>query len=236
MLLSNASPGLIALVPANSAHKSRIMILDRILDLLPFGVIIVNKRGKILFTNGFGREILDTRSELKDHFGVLRARSLSHNRALSDAFNRLSEPGTQDPIGFGIARPNRSPLSVVLVRLMSPAEQVLRTENVRIAVFLSDPGVNCCPSASLLRTLFEFTPVEASVAKLMLESCDTAAIAAKLQITRNTLRDHLKSMFSKTNTRNQGELLYALLRCPATLRFHSPMETSREKNVLVRDE
>ena len=71
------------------------------------------------------------------------------------------------------------------------------------------------------RQLFQFTPVESSIAILMMESFGTAAIAKELAITRNTLRDHLKSMFSKTRTRNQSELLHTLLRCPASLSYQA---------------
>jgi DNA-binding CsgD family transcriptional regulator len=89
----------------------------------------------------------------------------------------------------------------------------------RFAILISNPGSSPRASAPLLQALFQFTPVESTIAVLMMASLSTAAIAAELTITKNTLRDHLKSMFAKTGTRNQSQLLHTLLRCPAILSF-----------------
>jgi DNA-binding CsgD family transcriptional regulator len=123
-----------------------------------------------------------------------------------------------------MARTNQRPISNVLAKLPRHSKTSRTPNRSRIAVFLSDPEFNQQPSArlGLVRDLFHFTPVESSIAILMMESLDTAAIAKELSIARNTVRDHLESMFSKTRTRNQSDLIHTLLRCPASLRFPPP--------------
>ncbi len=198
------------------------MLSAALLDLLPIGIIVANRHAKILFANARGSDIVRASDDLNIVDGVLRARSLSHSRALHKALEALAHEVDRQPLGFSIARTNQRPVSVVLARLKPRAKTVPTHENARIAVFLSDPDLNYDPSAPLLRELFHFTPVESSIAVLMMKSLDTGAISEELAISRSAVRDHLKSMFSKTHTRYQSELLHTLLRCPATLRFPSP--------------
>jgi DNA-binding CsgD family transcriptional regulator len=204
----------------DNAHRH--MVSFPLLDMLPFGVIVLDTKAKTLFTNAYASDLLHTGAELDAVDGFLRARSIPHSRALHSALERLAGEAAQEPIGFNIARAEQRPISIVLARLPSRSKGTT-SGKCRIAVFLYDPELDHHASAPLVRDLFQFTPVESSIATLMMESLDTAAIARELAITRNTLRDHLKSMFSKTRTRNQGELIHTLLRCPAALRFRSPV-------------
>jgi DNA-binding CsgD family transcriptional regulator len=198
------------------------MVSSALLDMLPLGIMVLNRQAKILFANIWATDLLRTGGDLNVVDGVFCARSIPHSRALSDALHRLACTETHEPVGFNIARTDHRPLSIVLAKLPARSKAFDTPGKCRIAVFLSDPEFNHRPSAALVRDLFEFTPVESSIAILMMESFDTGAVAGELAITRNTLRDHLKSMFFKTRTRNQGELLHILLRCPAGLRFPSP--------------
>jgi DNA-binding CsgD family transcriptional regulator len=189
------------------------------LDMLPLGIVVLNRNARILFANTYASGLLSASTDLTVVDGILRARSTSHKRALSEALNSLAHNAALAPIGFSIARTNQRPLSVVLAQLPHRAKTLPTPGRSRIVVFLSDPDFGHRPNAALIHDLFQFTPVESAIAMLMMESLDTGAIASQLAITRNTLRDHLKAMFSKTHTRNQSELLHTLLRCPASLRF-----------------
>lgn len=195
--------------------------MPAVLDTFPFGVVVLSPKLKALLTNSYASEVLHTGADLEIVDGFLRARSIAHTRALDAAVNRLADAAGHEPIGFNIARTGQRPVSIVLAKLPPRAKAPGTPGRSRIAVFLYDPDFIHHASAPLVRELFQFTYVESSIATLMMESFSTAAIAEKLAITRNTLRDHLKSMFSKTRTRNQSELLHTLLRCPASLSYQA---------------
>ena len=62
-----------------------------------------------------------------------------------------------------------------------------------------------------LKYLHGFTPREADIVKRLLQGMSTADIADELGIKRSTIRFHLKSIYAKTWTHSQVELVERLL-------------------------
>ena len=89
----------------------------------------------------------------------------------------------------------------------------------RALVLLSDPEREWLPDVGLLASTFEFTPAESVIAAELLRGYDIDDIAVRLAVSGHTVRNHLKRLFSKTNTKRQSELLYTLIRSSAALRF-----------------
>lgn len=65
-------------------------------------------------------------------------------------------------------------------------------------------------STELLGTLFNLTPAEARVAKFIIEGRTVAEAAGELMVKENTIRIHLKSIFAKTGTHRQADLINLL--------------------------
>ena len=203
------------------------MLSTLLLNMVPFGIAVLNARSKILFSNSSATELLDECSDLWAQDGHLNARSVAHGRALLEAIQQLAQSAEPEPAALCIGRSNKRPLFIVLARLPVHGKP-LKPRNVRIVAIISDPHRDLRPNPRLIRKLFEFTPVQAEIASLMMESVDTAGIAQELKVTRNTLRDHLKVMFQRVNARNQSELTHTLLRSPACFRL--PTEIEKRSN------
>jgi DNA-binding CsgD family transcriptional regulator len=74
------------------------------------------------------------------------------------------------------------------------------------------------PQTAFLRNRFGLTPAEARLV-LRLVAGDSLRSAAKaLGIKYETVRTHLKSVFQKTRTRRQAELVILVLRAMSELR------------------
>ena len=67
------------------------------------------------------------------------------------------------------------------------------------------------PSEEILKLLFNLTPAEAKLTRLFAEGCGLTEAATRLGVTRETLRTRLKSIFEKTNTHRQAELVRLIL-------------------------
>jgi DNA-binding CsgD family transcriptional regulator len=61
-------------------------------------------------------------------------------------------------------------------------------------------------AAGLLQALFDLTPAEARVAGLIAEGQSVDSITDSLQVSTNTVRTQLKSVFAKTGVGRQAEL------------------------------
>jgi DNA-binding CsgD family transcriptional regulator len=81
-------------------------------------------------------------------------------------------------------------------------------------IHIADPNRVLLPAKTLQRQLFGFTEQEANIAALLLEGRSPRAISELLSISTNTVNVHLQSVFRKTGTRRQSELIRLLLSTP----------------------
>ncbi len=81
-------------------------------------------------------------------------------------------------------------------------------------MFITDPDQKAPARADTLRTLFRLTPAEVKLATVLLEGKSLSEAANLNQVGRETVRSQLKSIFIKTGTRRQSELIGLLLKVP----------------------
>lgn len=86
-----------------------------------------------------------------------------------------------------------------------------RATESKVVVFVSDPDRHSEVPTDVLGRLYAFTPAEARIAAELVKGRSIRAIAASFGITEGTVRKALKSMFQKTGTGRQGELVALLL-------------------------
>ncbi|MGD9739261.1 MAG: helix-turn-helix transcriptional regulator [Bauldia sp.] len=97
----------------------------------------------------------------------------------------------------GIAAPPASPLDFGIVRPTTLMIITQRSERTEVA-------------PEFLETVFGFTAKEAQVASLLVSGLELGEVALALSISRETVRHHLKSLFSKTHTHSQRELVHLI--------------------------
>ena len=79
------------------------------------------------------------------------------------------------------------------------------TTDSRVAIVVQPAGEDY--ALPLRLEVFGLTPREREIATLVARGLDTAAIAERLVISPWTVQDHLKAIFTKTDTRSRRELL-----------------------------
>jgi len=78
-------------------------------------------------------------------------------------------------------------------------------------VFITDPGETQSPVDSLFGDLYSLTRAETRLVSRLLEGGGLTAASEKLGLSRNTVHSQLASIFQKTGTRRQSELVRLLL-------------------------
>ena len=108
-----------------------------------------------------------------------------------------------------VSRRSRPPLQIQISPIRNSVIQT--SQPIAAVAFVSDPLRQHRPSQEILRALYGLTPAECRVALLLGDGHAPRKIANMVGVTDNTVRSQIKSIFSKTGVRRQGELIRLLL-------------------------
>jgi DNA-binding CsgD family transcriptional regulator len=186
---------------------------DWALDQLPFGVVILGNTGQVVIANRTAIELCHPRNGLRLTRIGLNATLATDQRHLQALIRTASTLSLLNPAGgfMSVTRPFGSPLHLFVGPLLITASGARS-----VAVFISDPEQKSPSLATVLSTLFKLTPAEVRLATLLVEGKPLVEIAQQGGVTHGTLRSQLKSVFQKTGTSRQAQLVRLLLLLPAS--------------------
>lgn len=195
--------------------------LGFVLDRLPMGVLMLDNAGQVMLTNHSADIIFGQKDGLK----LTRRGVEIASKQQSDVFHKMICGAAQTNQGEGVAsggalavgRPSmKRPYSVLVVPL--PQEGFARSHRrAAVAVFISDPEREVETVDQLLSRIYGLTPAEARLVSLLMQGKSLEVSGEALQITSNTARSSLKSIFAKTQTNRQSEMVRLLLNSPTSL-------------------
>jgi DNA-binding CsgD family transcriptional regulator len=189
-------------------HEMRAARLEELLDRSPRGLLIVNAAGRVHYANRPAEQVLRRCDALAVGAGVLRASASVAN----DRLYALIAEAARGSGGGAVALPQRSGRGFVHALVVPcAARRTWPTAGEPCALVLLRPTqtrFRLLPEHA--RAIFGLSPSEARVASLLHQGLDLAAIAAALEISRNTARVHLNAILAKTGTHRQAILMQRL--------------------------
>lgn len=175
------------------------------LDHLSLGIVVVEETGAIIARNQRGNDALQLRDGVCEVDGKLRC-SFSDDSSLLGRLLRAKSPARRGAVLRVRRRRSTQRLELLVVPEPGPA----KLEQQRFVVFVFDPEADHAPDAVTLRSLYGLSEKEAAVARSVAIGRTLEDIARELQIERETVRSHLKRIFTKTQTSRQSELVRLL--------------------------
>jgi DNA-binding CsgD family transcriptional regulator len=116
---------------------------------------------------------------------------------------------------MAVGRPNgRRPLRIV-VGPMAARRLALGPEPAAAVLFVTDPDRTPVPAVDDIRTLFGLTTGEARLARALVDGLDLEQAAARLGLRVGTVRTRLQSIFEKTGSHRQADLVRRILTASA---------------------
>lgn len=189
------------------------------LDRLSSGVILVGAQGRVLHLNRVANQIISANDGISvnkqlDQM-VLAAIKPRETRALQTAIELALHPDTIDVPHFShgvrITRPSGRPAYILNLAPLPPENEFASARGrAQVIIFIVDPGASQALDAALLKKLYGFTEAEARVAARLYVADTTGQAAEALGVAEGTVRAHLKSIFVKTGTHRQAELMKLL--------------------------
>jgi DNA-binding CsgD family transcriptional regulator len=128
------------------------------------------------------------------------------DRALHDLIWRRSDAALSPPVVLN--RAGQYPLLAYLVKPSAWAANTLA--DCKAIAILVEVGARTRLPEKTLRSVFDLTDAEARLAVRLGSGQALEDIANELGLTKETVRSHLKSIFSKTSTHRQGDLVSLL--------------------------
>lgn len=192
-----------------------------VLERLPVGVVLVSGEGEVTVANAKAGAILDHSTDLFVRGGRLGLRGAREHAALRHAIERMAADGGVGAVPASATVTVKGgagghTLSIVVV----PAKHVAPTaifSQGSAGVFLYSADIFQDVSESFLGRFFDLTPAEARLTKLLVRGKSVDEAADALGVTYATARSQLKSVYAKTDTHRQAELVHRVVTSPATL-------------------
>lgn len=211
----------------------------RMIDGLPMGVVLLDAAGRAVAVNRAGQAMIDARDGLRIVQGRLHAeqgaeaRRLAHmleaslsggGRAAGRAGAAQSQSNLQGASLQGsdirVSRPSgRAPYLLTVLPLSHEAAGPYGGvgggggERIRTAVYIVDPAIVAPGLEARLGALFGLTPVEARLVADLLTYLTPAESGDRRGVAISTVRSQLRSIFTKTGTTRQSELMNLVNRC-----------------------
>lgn len=171
-------------------------------------VVLLDREAQVVRTNQSADRLL--RDDVRIAGKRLCARDLAATAALDRALHRLLWAPSGASLMPAVALPRTGKMPILAYPLKLPSLAASAMSAAQAAVVLIDPAARARPIEASLQAAFRLTPAEVRLATLLASGDRLEAICEQLEISRETGRNQLKSIFAKTGTNRQAELVLAM--------------------------
>ncbi|MBB3019581.1 DNA-binding CsgD family transcriptional regulator/PAS domain-containing protein [Microvirga lupini] len=200
---------------ARLASKARMSYAEGLVDSLErmtCGAILIDWLGRVIRMNRKAESYIG--SDLQVISSRLRSQQRENNKVLQDLIEACTQPLIErhrDSVTSALLhRSSELPLVVHAHPIVRRASDVF--QGAAGLLLLSDPGEERGLDTKTIQKMFQLTPSELRISTGLAKGLDTQQIASQHGIGADTVRYHLKSIFAKTSTRHQAQLVSLLSR------------------------
>jgi DNA-binding CsgD family transcriptional regulator len=187
------------------------------LSRLGFGAIVLDPDKRVVELNDEAKKCLGSCIRIVD--GRLAGIERNSNEQFQSLITAAAQPQggmSADQESF-VLLPGPGVRPVIAYATPIPSARRQEAIGLGAIILLVNQDGHRVPDAKLLGALFAFTPAEMRLAVALARGLDLQSIAQTHKTTVGTLRVHLKSIFEKTNTSRQAELILLLARLSISL-------------------
>ncbi len=180
-------------------------ITDSLMNILPVGMVIVNNLGCIEKKNTLSNKIINNTNVLSINNNKLKIHDYNSAVLYNAIFSTKSSFGKKNQATLiSIPENTYNKIELLIIYLST------NTYESKCCVFIRNPNINTYIDRERLEFLYKLTTTESIIAIEITTGLSVTTIATKLEIQENTVRTHLKRIYSKTNTNTQSNLVSLL--------------------------
>ena len=201
---------LISLANEAAVARSTVDGLVSAFDSLSDNVIILSNRGKVEFANAGARRLLALRDGLSVEHTTLRCADVASTMLLNRAAVAVQSLGRPEEESVSLPRPSGRPPLHVRVRQVV-ASPLMPEGGHRAMLLIEQTTPDHVLEGWSAGKLYGLTGREIDIAVLLARGQDLRSAAVTLGISYQTARSHLRSVFAKTDTHRQSDLIRSVL-------------------------
>jgi DNA-binding CsgD family transcriptional regulator len=180
------------------------------LNAMGLPAIALDRYGSVVDANAAAEVIFDDNIRIKNR--RLFVRDPDSRTLLKEAIDQLARPPIPNALaGEPVVVPRMDKLPVIVRIWPFEGPSHPPDQDMRALLTLNALGPRPGPPAAILAKAFRLTPSEAKLACIIARGAPPNIAARELKISRETARNQLKSVFAKTNTHRQSELVALLM-------------------------
>jgi len=178
-----------------------------------FGVIHLDRRGRIMTANDRASEMLRDGDGLTDFDGLLCARKAADHAELSRLLTRALPPfGERGSAGsMRVARASSEPPLALHITPVGDEYPQFRTRTIGAVVLIADPSGPARIDPARVAASLGLTPAESRLAVALATGRTLREVALATGRTEETVRWHLKQIFRKQRVSRQVDLVRRVL-------------------------
>lgn len=185
-------------------HRDGTSVPTVVADRLPLGILALDVAKRIGFMNKEGAKLVAAGTVIfADSAGRCRASTPQQTAALHRSIDKVLKEGEPTVIAMTDAGGE--------LRYSCMIDQDGRGRSDSVLLFVRDIDRYPVPSVDTLKRLFDFSGSEAKLAYELAAGFDLKEAAARMGISVLTARTYLKTLFGKTRTNRQAELVRLLV-------------------------
>jgi DNA-binding CsgD family transcriptional regulator len=200
--------------------ESAVASLDALVDRLSTPILLVDRTGLLRYANSSGQEAIRRAQHLVLRGGRVYPRSPRQAQQFTEMLGMAlsSDQSTvaSEPSPSMRLLDAEGKAAVLLLQGLHGQTNLGGMPHADVVLFLFRGEEKPPANATRLQIVFGLTPAETRLAEYLVSGKDLGEIGEKLRVSRETLKTQLRSLFSKTDTRRQGELIAVLLSATST--------------------
>ncbi len=199
---------------------SEALSISAVLNQLAFGLLVVDGQLNIVVQNEAARRLVDARTVLGNHCGRLTALVASSPPLSAVVAHALKRGATARTRVLRLTAPRGVTHHLMVSPLTEPG--ATDTDQEYATLLVVDPRRPTPAPAPILNALYGLTTKESRLAEALLNGETLERFCRTRCVSANTARTQLKSIYQKTGTHRQAELVRTLATLFGPLELNGP--------------
>ena len=194
------------------------VMLEKILNQAPFGIVLVDEDLKVRYRNVWARDMAASNDGISLNGGYLKLSKRNSQKLFIEMLHKWSAADRESQISnvnvIKVERKSGAKPYSLLLMPVNPEEFSLTNKSKIYGIFIDDELYRMPVDVEVLKKMQGLTESEARMCEILYKTHSLNKTAEQLQVSSSTIKTHLLNTFRKMDINSQAELMRYLAHMP----------------------